>query len=48
MGGVEVGEGGGGVEVQWCGILGKSLSRGGGVEGGVGGEDLRFCFGGGA
>ena len=46
MGGVEGGEGGG-EEVRWCGLLGKSLLRGGRVEGGVGGEDLRVRFGGG-
>ena len=47
LGGVEGGEGGW-EEVLWCGLLGTSLLRGGGLEGGVGGEDLRVCFGGGA
>ena len=47
MGGVEGGEGGGGA-VRWCGLLGTSLSQGGGVGGGgVGIEDLRVRFGGG-
>ena len=46
MGGVEGGEGRG-EEVRCCGLLGTSLSRGGGVGGEVGVEDLLVCFGGG-
>ena len=45
LGGVEGGEGGE-EEDWWYGLLGTSLSRGGGVEEGVEGGDIHVCSGG--